>query len=684
MTTGTFVGAVFDPRNARRGESTALRRTVVALSLASAMLGFTTAAAAQATRAQPGIESRRVPVIRVDGRRFRDLDRNGRLDRFEDWRLLPAARAADLVARLTLEEKSGTAMHGTAPIAGGPMASGPAYDSAAASEQIVRRGVTSLITRMSIAPAVFAAQNNALQEIAERGRFAIPVTISTDPRNHFQAVGGASTAAASFSQWPEAIGFGALGDSALVRRFADVVRGEYRAVGIRMALSPQADLATEPRWSRINGTFGEEPSRVAPLVRAYVEGMQRGATALGPGGVAAVVKHWIGYGAAVDGYDGHNYYGRFSRFPAGRFDDHVAPFLGAFAAGVSAVMPTYNILDGLSLDGKPMEPVGAGFSRQLLGDLLRGRHAFRGLVLSDWMITQDCVSACRTGTPRQEPWQIAMPWGVESLSKQERFAKAMNAGVDQFGGVDDGALLAEAVRSSRVAIARLDEAVARILALKFELGLFEDPYVDPAAAASVVGSAAGRRLASRTQARATVVLENALGPVMLPRRGARLYLAGVDGAAARARGFRVAADPAQADAALVRIAAPFQSTHPTFFFGSFQHEGDLDFPPGDSTLAAVRAVAAKVPTIVVVYLDRPAILTPIKEVAKALIAEFGISDDALFDVLTGRVASEGRLPFELPSSMDEVRAQAPDVPHDTRSPLYPIGHRARPRTRPPS
>ena len=351
------------------------------------------------------------------------------------------------------------------------------------------------------------------------------------------------------------------------------------------------------------------------------------------------------------------------------------PFLGAIASGVVGVMPTYDILDGLKIDGTPVEAVGAGFNKQLLADQLRGKYSFRGMVLSDWSITQDCIDACMTGQPRQAPFQIAMPWGVEALTKAQRFAKGMNAGIDQFGGVDDGQPFVDAVKDGSVAIARLDEAVRRIMVVKFDLGLFENPYVDPVKAGTIVGSAAYQREAIATQAKALVVLENSRGAQMLPARGAKLFLHGVDSTVAQARGYRVVASAADADVALLRINAPYQSLHPTFFFGSFQHEGDLDFKDTDSTFQLVKATAAKVPTIVVVYLDRPAILTNIAPLAKTLIGEFGVSDAALFDALTGRVRPIGRLPFELPRSMEAVQAQLSDVPHDSKSPLYPIWFR---------
>ncbi len=624
---------------------------------------------------QPKLQSRSAPILTIEGRTFRDLNRNGKLDKYEDWRLPSAVRAADLVSQMTLEEKAGAAVHASAAAIGNPMGMGDSYDTAAVGVSIRTRHVNSMITRLSVAPATFATQNNTLQAIAEGARLGIPLTISTDPRNHFQVFAGASVAATGFSQWPETLGLGALNDPVLTKRFASIVRSEYRAVGIQMALSPQADLATEPRWSRITGTFGESPDRVGAMVTAYTQGMQGSATHLARDGVATIVKHWVGYGASVDGFDGHNYYGRYARFPGGRFADHVTPFLGAFASGVVGVMPTYDILDGLSIDGTPVEAVGAGFNTQLLAGQLRGKYKFRGMVLSDWAITQDCADACVTGQPKQAPFQIAMPWGVQELTKAQRFAKGMNAGIDQFGGVDDGQPFVDAVNAGTVTTTRLDEAVRRIMVVKFDLGLFENPYVDPAKAATIVGSAAFLKEASLAQSKALVVLQNARGARMLPAQGAKLFLRGVNADVAQAHGFTVVSSAADADVALVRVAAPYQTLHPTFFFGSFQHEGDLDFKDTDSTLTFIKATAAKVPTIVVVYLDRPAILTALVPLAKTLIGEFGVSDGALFDALTGKVTPIGTLPFELPRSMDAVRAQKGDVPHDSPSPLYPIGFR---------
>ncbi|HKA60709.1 MAG TPA: glycoside hydrolase family 3 N-terminal domain-containing protein [Gemmatimonadales bacterium] len=622
------------------------------------------------------------PVLRQDGLQFRDLNKNGVVDPYEDRRLTPEQRARDLVTRMTLEEKAGTMMHGTVRSSGpmGAVGMGNRYDTAANRALIDSIKVTNMITRLTADPATIAEQNNILQRIAENSRLGIPITISTDPRNHFQNVVGASAQANSFSQWPEALGFAAIGDTALVRRFGDIARQEYRAVGVHMALSPQADLATEPRWGRSAGTFGEDAALAERLVKAYVTGFQHGAAGLDTGSVVTVVKHWVGYGAAKDGFDSHSYYGRFAKFTGPNLEYHIRPFLGAFAARVGGVMPTYSILEDATWRRQRIEQVGAGYSRQLLTDMLRNQYGFRGIVVTDWAITWDCNERCQNGAPAgQRPSfaDLGMPWGVENFTMRGRFVKAVEAGVDEFGGTERADMLVDAVNKGNLKQAQLDSSVVRILTQKFAQGLFDNPYVDSAAAARVVGSEPFRAAALDAQRRALVLLENKdkLLPLRIPQnKPLRVYLQGITPEAVEREGWTVVTDPKQADLAIVRINAPFEQLHPQYVFGQFLHEGSLAFKSGDPEFDAVMRVTTTVPTIVTVYLDRPAILTPLKETARALVANFGVSDQALIDVLTGRARPEGKLPFELPSSMEAVAAQRPDLPHDSANPLYPVGY----------
>jgi beta-glucosidase len=610
--------------------------------------------------------------IEVDGLRFRDLDHDGVLAPYEDWRRPVAERVSDLIGRMTVEEKVGLMLHGTAPAVGTGMASigmGSEYDLDAIAA-LGAAGVNSLISRMSLPPALLAEQNNALQRVAAVSRLGIPMTLSTDPRHHFMTIAGASVDANGFSQWPETLGLAAIGDPDVVERFGDIVRQEYRAVGLHVALSPQADLGTEPRWPRFQGTFGEDPALVRSLVGAYVRGIQGGTAGLTSTGVAAVVKHWVGYGASRDGFDGHNYYGRFSAFPGGRFQDHVAAFLDAFSANVAGVMPTYNILEGLTIDGVEVEAVGAGFSRQIVTDLLRGTYGYRGLLLSDWAITKDFSESCRIGVPAQQPPQIAMPWGVEELSRVEKVVKGVLAGIDQFGGENDPAALLEAIRDGLITETRVDESAARILLQKFELGLFENPFVDPSAAAEIVGCDVFRREGETAQRRSVTLLKGSRNVPALSV-SSRVHVHGfAPDAFVDAGLLPVSLD--DATVAVVRLDAPHQLLHPGHFFGRMQHEGDLDFKDDDPDLIALTSIAAQVPTIVVVNLDRPAVLTNIVDKAEAAYAVYGLSDAAVVDVLLGTASPRGRLPFQLPSSMAAVLAQDCDRSNDLADPLYPL------------
>jgi beta-glucosidase len=643
--------------------------------LAIAGLGLSVAAQ---TAVQPELGRRSAPVLKQDGLEFKDLNRNGRLDVYEDWRRTPAERAKDLVSQMTLEEKAGAMMHGSARSNGpsGVAGIGGLYDFEAARTMIQDRKINSFITRLSVRPRELAEQNNKLQEIAEGGRLGIPATISTDPRNHFQYTAGASVAGGGFSQWPETLGFAAIGDAGVVKRFADIARREYRAVGIHEALSPQADLSTEPRWSRINGTFGEDAELSKRLVAAYVEGLQNGGDGLNAGSVITIVKHWVGYGAQKGGFDSHNAYGKYAIFPGNNFEYHIGPFLGAFAAHVGGVMPTYSILQDEKLDGRPLEQVGAGFNRQLLTELLRGKYGFDGVILSDWGITSDCSGPCVDGfPPGQKPdfSNFGTPWGVETLSREERFIKGVNAGLDQFGGADDPHFLVDAVREGKLTESRLNESVYRILLQKFEQGLFENAYVDSGKAEVVVGSASFQREADDAQRRSSVLLENKKSILPLEPHGKKVYLYNVDPKVAAQIGFVVVNTPENADVAIMRVVAPFQTLHPNYTFGSRQHEGKLSFAAGNPDYEAIKRASALVPTVVTIYLDRPAILTNIRDEVAGLVGNFGISDAALLEVLTGKSRPQGKLPFELPSSEEEVDHQAADVPHDTAHPLYRYG-----------
>lgn len=641
--------------------------------------------------AQPSLGYRSAALIEQDGLQFKDLDASGDLTPYEDWRLGASERARDLVARLSLAQKVGLMMHGTLVLDEQGRVNLTAMDKMLRSD-----GVNTFITRMAGDPAAIALDNNRLQALLEGIGFGIPMTVSTDPRNHFTHDPNAtSIGAGAFSQWPETLGLAAIGDAALVRRFGDIARQEYRAVGIQEALSPQADLATEPRWGRINGTFGENNQLAKSLVKAYIEGFQQGSDGIGPQSVVTVVKHFAGAGPQKDGLDAHNPWGKEQVYPGGQFAYHLVPFEGAFEAKVGGVMPYYALPEGLTYEGQAIEEVGFGFNRQILTDLLRGHFKFEGVVLSDWSIVNDCNTRCEEGLSKEEvaagvdPWSlpIGMPWGVEKLTKAQRYAKAIAAGVDQFGGVEDPAPLLAAVQAGLVTEEAVSASAQRILEQKFVLGLFENPYVDAQAAVTLVGNSAFQQEAQAAQAASHVLLKNDGALLPLRAEGKRVYLHNVNAEVATANGYTVVTNLAEADLAIARVSTPGEQD-PRFPFGRI-HFGQLGFASKDQVvqetahegvyqgaddLAVIQTIEqAGVPLVLSVYLDRPAILTEVAPAAQVLLANFGALDQALFDVISGKAKARGKLPFELPSSWQAVLNQYSDVASDSASPLYPYG-----------
>ena len=606
----------------------------------------------------PDVEGRAGACRRMaaDGTSFRDLNGNGELDPYEDARLPVEDRVADLLARMTLEEKAAQLFHQglLVPDDGAVSEEPEGFSSVATRTLVAELGLTHFNIYWAPGPVTLAEWHNRMQEAAEATRLGIPVTISSDPRHGLGDNPATSMAGAGFSKWPDPIGLAATRDPALVREFADVVRQEYLAVGIRLALHPTADLATEPRWCRAAGTFGEDADLVASLVTAYLRGMQL--ETLGPESVACMTKHFPGGGPQLDGEDPHFPYGREQVYPGGNLDYHLVPFAAAIEAGTAQVMPYY----GMPV-GTEHEEVGFGFNHGVITGLLRERYGFDGVVCSDWGLLTDAMI---DGVV----WP-ARAWGVEHLSTEERALKALAAGVDQFGGESCPELVVDLVRSGRVDEARIDASVRRLLRDKFRLGLFDDPYVDAQAAADVVGRSEFMDLGHAAQTRSFVLLKNDRNVLPL-RGGARVYVEGLDGSVLPGS-VSVADTPENADVALVRIKAPYEPRNGNFIEALF-HAGSLGFAAAD--IAWLLELMRRVPTVVDIYLDRAAVIPEVADGAAALLASFGATDEALLEIVLGRAAPTGALPFELPSSMESVRRQHPDVPYDSTDPLFPFGY----------
>jgi beta-glucosidase len=587
---------------------------------------------------------------------YRDLNQNGRLDPYEDPRQPVEARVADLLSQMSLEEKAGLLfIDGAVVNEDGSIEAKPGGDGfgTAAAELIARQRMNHFNLWQIPSGRVVAGWQNKLQQFAEGTRLGIPVSLASDPRNHFSNT-IFSMSAKDFSQWCETPGFGAIGDASLVKQFAEIVRREYLAVGIRVALHPQIDLATEPRWPRICGTFGEDAHLTARLARAYIAGLQ-GET-LGPHSVACMTKHFPGGGPQFEGLDPHFEFQKGQVYPGQNFNYHLLPFEAALEAGTAAIMPYY----GVPTD-QTDENVAMSFNRAIITGLLREKYRYDGVICTDWgLITDlplpDCVWPARC-------------WGVEQIPEMERVLKALDAGVDQFGGESCPEYVIELVKTGRLAEARLDQSVRRLLRLKFHLGLFENPFVDEAAVPAVLGDPAAAAAGAQSQKRAMTLLKNEAN--ILPLQGRpKIFVKNMDPAVASEYA-RVVSAPDEADFAILRLETPWVPVETNNPFARSFHHGDLDFK-GEAK-AEILDLLAAAPTIVVIYLDRPAVIPEISAAAQALLGEYGASDASVLEVIFGKARPEGKLPFELPSSMEAVGNQKADVPYDSENPLYPFG-----------
>ena len=390
------------------------------------ILGFRSYYSLQSSRnlSEAGPEA---PIVTEAGHTFRDLNKNGELDPYEDTRLPVEARAENLLTQMTVAEKAGLMFHGmivmknNGDLAERPDPGNPFSFMIPINSELVAGRLMSHFNLMQMgAPRSTAIWHNNLQKLAERTRLGIPVTISSDPRHGVTNNPAAAMFAAAFSQWPEPAGLAATRDTALVRRFGEIARQEYRAVGIRTALHPMADLATEPRWGRVNGTFGEDAGVASRMVYAYIKGFQ--GDTLSAESVATMAKHFPGGGPQADGEDAHFDYGKEQVYPGGLFNYHLFPFEhGALAAHTAQIMPYYGIPVG-----QTGEEVSFAFNKEII-EILRDGYGFEGVICTDWSVLTD-----------KGPFGMTMihapAWGVEHLSPEERLLKALDAGIDQFGG----------------------------------------------------------------------------------------------------------------------------------------------------------------------------------------------------------------------------------------------------------
>jgi beta-glucosidase len=474
-----------------------------------------------------------VKILTVKRLAFKDLDKSGKLDPYEDWRLPAEERAKDLASKMTVEQIAGLMLysaHQSVPMGGGGMFGASTYNGKPFKESGSKSSDLSdqqkkfltednlrhvLITSVET-PAVAAQWNNNAQALVEGIGWGIPAYNSSDPRHGSDSNAEYNAGAGGkISMWPGTLGIAASFDPSLMREFGKIAAEEYRALGITTALSPQIDLATEPRWSRFEGTMGEDPVLATNMARAYTDGFQTssGKDEISKGwgytSVNAMIKHWPGGGPEEGGRDGHFGYGAYAVYPGKNLGDHLKPFtegalkLNGPTGMASAVMPYYTISDGQ--DSVHHEQVGNSYNKYLITNLLRGKYHFDGVVCTDWMITKDARNVYEfTGKC----------WGVEKLSEAQRHYKAIEAGVDQFGGNNEMAPVLEAYKmgitehGEAAMRKRFEQSAVRLLKNIFRVGLFENPYLDVEETGKTVGNPDFMKAGYVAQLKSVVMLKN--------------------------------------------------------------------------------------------------------------------------------------------------------------------------------
>ena len=684
-------------------------------------------------------------LIEQGGLKFKDLAGTGELLPYEDWRLTDEARARDLAGRLSIEEIAGLMLysaHQCVPASmqgpfighydGKSLAQSGAEPFALTDEQkkfLESDHIRHVLLAILDTPAHAAAWNNELQKKAESLPFGIPVNISSDPR-HGESFAGAEfkSAGSGVSIWPEGVGMTALHSIETVKEFAKTAAVEYRAMGITTALWPQVDLATEPRWMRLEDTPGTDLANSIAMAKAYCDGLQTTegeADGWGNESVIAMAKHWPGGGTGEGGRDAHYAFGCFAVYPNNRFREHLRVFTeGAFnlegATGkAAAVMPYYTVSWGV--DEKNHENVGNSYSEYIIHDLLREKYGYDGVVCTDWGITQDPADTIEGFGSRC--------YGMEKLTEAERHLRIIMNGVDQFGGnnlmqpVVDAYHIGSREYGEAFMRTRYEESAVRLLRNMFRLGLFENPYVDPQRAAEIVGCSAFRAKGKAAQAESVVLLKNK-GNVLPLGKGVKIWCP--ERKIAERMGFmrfmspekkfmplqpsdmpdymELTDDPNQADCALVFMDSPltdngYSSTDlqnggngyipislqyrpytanaarkVSIAGGDFRENftnrsyyGKTAYTANEQDLDNVITAREKMkdkPVIALVNLHNPCVMAEFEPYCDVILTEFGTQRDVLLGILTGELQAGGVLPYHLPKDMDTIERHAEDTPDD--------------------
>ncbi len=654
------------------------------------------------TTNSPVVHSRIKSTLTIDGNEFRDLNNNGELDLYEDWRQPVDERVDDLISKMTLEEKAGLmfiSSHYSANRAscsefneeydllcesdvwsetnrwaepGDPNYEfdTPVLDASGTSKGILDRNLRHFILRENPPADELAVWLNQIQEVAESSRLGIPAVITSNPRNHINdnLAFGFSESSGVFSAWPGELGLAASRDTEMVREFAEIAANEWRAAGIQKGYMYMADIITDPLWGRTSGTFGEHPELAADMIYNVVKGFQ--GEELGPNSVSLTTKHFPGGGARDDGKDPHYLDGNFNPYPTeGSLEKyHIPPFQAAIDAGTTSIMPYYAYPSNeFSADqGVPwyseteqFEEVGFAYNRALITDYLRGELGFDGYINTDTGIT------------------TAMPWGVEDLTKEERIAYAMEAGVDIFSGEPDPTYLINAVNDGLVEEERIDQSIDYLLTEMMQLGLFENPYADPENALEVVNNPETQKKADEAHRKSVVLLRN--DDNLLPLKDnkiddVKLYVEvfAAGNSTDITNGLKDTIK--EYDSSITITDNVEEATHAFVWVRPRTSTGDPAITIGPETgiteVDRINEIQETVPTILSINMTSPWIIEAIEPNAAAVISTFNVKPEAIVDVIRGNYNPTGKMPFTIPANMEAVENGAGDVPGYDEDPSY--------------
>ena len=688
-----------------------------------------------------------VKILTEDGYAFKDLNRNDSLDAYEDWRLTAQERAADLAKKLSVEEIAGLMLyssHQSVPMVshmgfGESTYGGKSFKESGAKpsdlsddqKKFLRDDHLRAVLMTGVeSPEVAARWNNNMQAYVEALDHGIPANTSSDPRHEAKATTEYNAGAGGqISLWPTSLGLAATFDPQLVYRFGEIASEEYRALGIATALSPQVDIATDPRWTRFNGTFGEDPQLATDMAQAYCDAFQTTPETKGWGtkSVNAMVKHWYGYGAQEGGRDSHLASGKYAVYPGKNLAMHKRSFAeGAFRLKggtemASAVMPIYSILWNQDPSG---ENVGGSYSRWLIQQQLRDEAKFEGVVCTDWGITKDMKVL---DSPRG-----GKPWGAEALTETERHYKILQAGVDQFGGNNEIGPVLEAhkmwakAQGEASARERFEQSARRLLLNVFRVGLFENPYLDPAESQKTVGNPEFMKAGYEAQLKSVVMLKNHANQTLPVKEKKKVYvpkrhfpaIPGLWGGISEEKTvepidlalvgkyFEVVKEPREADFAICLIEEPsagfgystadvksggngyvpyslqyddYTADHARavsiaggdpmekFTNRSFKGKTVKTYNRDDMLLVRnTKKEMGEKPVIVVLETGRPVVLSEIEPFADAILVSFNVQHQALLDIISGKAEPSALLPMQMPADMKTVEEQLEDVPRDMR------------------